>query len=622
VRVFSAPFGEFQHKLRNNKLFAELESGFPRVIGHTVAPGEAASWRASLPRLENALSLADLSGDVYITLEERIPYYSKRIDACLFGHTIDGQPQAVIVELKGWAEAVALDDGNVETYIGGKPRTALHPSEQANRYQEHLQDFRRAFQGPDRFGLAACAYCHNYPGIIPDEGLFHPQFDALRECSPTFGEHDAEILARYLNVRLRRGHGAPVLERYDRFGVGPSKSLIEYAGQMIQEQSVFRLLDDQVAANNAILRAVRNSSKAYGKHVFLVRGGPGTGKSVIALNVLGEMIRKELEVYLVSGSAAFTYGVRRILGSRLAGQIKFTDAFWNTIPNSIDALVIDEAHRIRNKSEPKVPGPQRPKINQVEELIRAAHITVFFVDENQIISPKEVGEPALIRETAKRMGAKYEEFNLVGQFRCHGSATYVEWLDDMLGLADAPKELKLVTPTGFRFKLVESPHELLAEIRALNAAHPNTARLLAGWCWPWSDPLPDRLVDDIQIGDFHFPWESKNNKRPPPGIPEAKHWAIDQAGVDQAGTVYSVQGFETQHVGAIFGPDLVVRNGRWLAQPKMNYSNSLRKKPPDVALPYLKRIYRTLLSRPMESCSVFCTDAETQAYLASRLLPV
>jgi DUF2075 family protein len=130
------------------------------------------------------------------------------------------------------------------------------------------------------------------------------------------------------------------------------------------------------------------------------------------------------------------------------------------------------------------------------------------------------------------------------------------------------------------------------------------------------------LVDDIQIGDFHFPWESKNNKRSPPGIPEAKHWAIDPAGVDQAGTVYSVQGFETSHVGVIFGPDLVVRNGTWFAQPEMNYSNGLRKRSPDDALPYLKRIYRTLLSRPMESCSVFWMDAETEAYIASRQLRV
>jgi DUF2075 family protein len=192
----------------------------------------------------------------------------------------------------------------------------------------------------------------------------------------------------------------------------------------------------------------------------------------------------------------------------------------------------------------------------------------------------------------------------------------------MLGLTDDPKDLRLVTPTSFKFMLVESPQKLLAEIKEINSAHPNTARLLAGWCWPWSDPLPDRLVNDIQVGDFQFPWESKNNRRPPMGIPEAKHWAVDPAGVNQAGTVYSVQGFETQHVGVILGLDLVFRKGRWIAQPEKNYSNSLRKKTPEIVLPYIKRIYRTLLTRPMASCSVFCMDAETKAYIEGRLIKI
>ncbi len=207
-----------------------------------------------------------------------------------------------------------------------------------------------------------------------------------------------------------------------------------------------------------------------------------------------------------------------------------------------------------------------------------------------------------------------------GKFRSNGSASYLEWLDDVLQLAPAARDLKLVVPTGFNFKLVDSPHELLAEVQAKNAAKSNTARLLAGWCWKWSDPLPDGLVDDIQIGDFRFPWESKNGKRPPPGIPEAKHWAIDPAGVGQAGTVYSVQGFEMDHVGVIIGPDLVMRDGKWIAAPAKNYSNSLRRKTPEIALPYIKRIYRTLLSRPTQSCSVYCCDEETKKYLADRII--
>jgi hypothetical protein len=621
MRVFSASLEEFQDRLVANDLFRDMEAAFARVAGHTAARSETTAWRASLPRLEAALRLAKLRGDVHVTLEERVPYFSKRIDACLFGHTDAGDPHAVIVELKGWGDAVALDSGNVETFVGGAQREEPHPSAQAQGYQRHLEDFRRAFQGNDRIGLASCAYCHNYPGIVPDEGLFHPQFDALRTTTPTFGERDAALLARYLEARLKRGHGTPVIEAYDRAGIGPSQSLVDHAGAMIREQNVFRLLDDQIAANNEILRAIGRASERSRKQVVLVRGGPGTGKSVLALNALGELLRRGFaEVYLVSGSAAFTHGLRRVLGERLAAQVRFTDFFWNAAPDSIDALVIDEAHRIRVKSEPKVKGHLRPTIGQVDELIRASRLTVFFVDENQIISPTEVGEPGLIEAAAKRQGATFHAFTLSGQFRCNGSVSYLKWLDDVLGLGESDRGLRLVVPVGFDFEIVDRPEDLLDWIQASNATKPNSARLLAGWCWKWSDPLPDRLVEDIQIGAFRFPWEAKNGKRPPPGIPEARYWALEPAGVGQAGTVYSVQDFEMDHLGVIIGPDLFVRSGTWMADPTKNFSNALRRKPPAVALPYIQRIYRTLLSRPMRSCRVYCTDAETREYLGSRLL--
>ena len=622
MRVFSGAMQEFSKQLLTNELFLSLDRNYPRVVGRSAAPSERNSWRASLPRLEHALRLANVPIDTFITLEERIPYFGKRMDACLFGHANNGSPYVVITELKAWGDALATPEGNVRTVIGGSPQDEPHPSVQVHGYHEHLEDFLRAFQGGERLGLASCAYCHNYPGIIPDEGLFHPQFDSIRQESPTFGEHDAEILARYLNARLVGGRGQEVMSAYDEGGIGPSKSLIEHAGRMIQEQNVFRLLDEQIAANNAILRAVAGATSSTEKHVILVRGGPGTGKSVIALNALGEILRRELKVFLVTGSSAFTYGMRQVLGRRLEALVRFTDFFWDAEENSADVLVIDEGHRIRAKSVPRVAKGLRPKISQVEELMRVAKVSVFFVDENQIISPEEVGEPGLIRETAWQLRADFKEFHLVSQFRCNGSDAYLTWLDDLLGLTDTPQNLKLAVPDGFDFKVMKSPHELLEEVREKNRRAPTAARLLAGWCWPWSDPLPDRLVDDVVIGDFHFPWESKSHKKPPLGVPEARYWAIDPAGVNQAGTVYSVQGFEMQHVGVIIGPDLVNRQGSWVADPRRNFSNALRTQPPSVALPYIKRIYRTLMSRGMQSCSVYCLDEETRRYFEDSLIQV
>ena len=175
-------------------------------------------------------------------------------------------------------------------------------------------------------------------------------------------------------------------------------------------------------------------------------------------------------------------------------------------------------------------------------------------------------------------------------------------------------------PGAFDFDVMESPHDVLAWVRYRNSSEPNLARLMAGWCWPWSDPRADgTLVDDIVIGDFAFPWELKNGKKGERGIPEAKHWAVDPAGAEQAGTVYSVQGFEFRQVGILMGPDLVSREGRWVAEPRANFRNGIRAKSPEVASVFLRRIYRTLLTRPLRSVRVYSVDAETRAFLRSRI---
>lgn len=622
MRVLGTTLGDFRQYLASGDLFKQLQDEYPRVVGHTAAPNEANSWLTSLPQLDTVLSRAQLPSDVWVDIEETIPYYSQRIDVKLFGHDGLGLPHVVIVELKAWSQVAAMPNGNVETVVGGSPQSLSHPSMQARGYHEHLEDFCVALHNSNSpIHLSSCAYCYNYAGSDPDDGLFHAQFAEDRRHSPVFGGRDKQQLAAFLWQRLARGGGRTVVERFDGEGIAPSKKLIEHANEMIQKQRVFKLLDAQVAANNGIVHAIMRATAQTHKRVILVRGGPGTGKSVIALNAFGEALRKQLEVYLVTGSGAFTASMRELLGRRLSGKVRYTDFFWNFEPDSIDVMVVDEAHRIRTKSVPKVMGHLRPTIPQIDELIRASKVLVLFADENQIISPNEVGEPHTFRAAAKRCKAILEEFVLTAQFRCDGSEAYLEWLDDMLQLSEVDRGLKLATPAGFDFRLVDSPQALLARVQRFNAAETNSSRLLAGWCWPWSSPNADgSLVDDIVIGDFRFPWEAKNNSQPAPGIPTAKLWAIVPAGANQAGTVYSMQGFETKHAGVIFGPDLVVRGGKWVADPRRNFSNDLRGRSPGVALPYLKRIYRTLLSRSMSSCSVYCVDDETRHYLESRLI--
>jgi uncharacterized protein len=185
MRVYRSMLKEFQQKLVTNELFDDLASNYPNVVGRSVSAIEAHSWRASLPRLEGILRLAALPEDSWITVEERVPYFAKRIDVALFGHDGNGRPNIVIVELKAWTVVSALDNENVRTHIAGNLVSEPHPSLQVHGYHEHLKDFCRAFQSDAPIRLSSCAYCHNYSGLSPDHGLFHPQFDGIRSVSPT-----------------------------------------------------------------------------------------------------------------------------------------------------------------------------------------------------------------------------------------------------------------------------------------------------------------------------------------------------------------------------------------------------------------------------------------------------
>ena len=668
------PVVDFFRSVKTNRIFTDLDQAFFSATGRSVGPGERASWFGSLPRLSGALELAGLPDSTFIGLEVQIPYYSERIDAVLYGHDAAGDALAVLVELKQWSAVDLTDDGRLAVAMRNGLVQLAHPSFQVDGYRRHLTNFVRAFHNRPVVRVDCCVYAHNYPGR---EGpLFDPQYSDVMVQAPVFCAMDAEALAGYMKARLGEDRGAEVVDRVRREGFAPSRLLIENASEMIRRQDVFTMLDEQIPAQQSIVRAMNDAIRSKGKSIVLVEGGPGTGKSVIALDALGHAIRKKQVVHLVSGSAAFTHGMRRLLGPELAPLVRFTDFFWEHGESSVDVLIVDEAHRIRAKSVPKVVAARRPKISQLEELVRAARVTVLFMDTNQIIQPDESGDPTEVAALAARLGIRLTRHRLRAQFRCDGSNEYLRWADALFDLTVEdlqsvksypvpaslspresgrglpkqvaveprrlpgghvlevreatlayPSEIVQITESGslrspatFDFDVLDSPHDLLAWVRSKNVAEPNSARLTAGWCWPWSDPLPDgSLVNDIVIGDFTFPWELKSGKRGKPGVPEAKYWAVDPGGADQAGTVYSVQGFEFRHVGVIMGPDLVIRANKWEANPRANCRNGLRAKPPHVASIYLRRIYRTLFTRPLRGLRVFSVDLETRDFLRSKL---
>jgi len=174
----------------------------------------------------------------------------------------------------------------------------------------------------------------------------------------------------------------------------------------------------------------------------------------------------------------------------------------------------------------------------------------------------------------------------------------------------------------FTVQVADSPHELENVLQAkLDAGY--AARMSAGFCWPWSNPNPDgSLVADVVVGDWSRPWNLRGD-RAVGGAPPSALWATDPAGFGQVGCVYTAQGFEYDWNGVILGPDLVWRNGGWVAERSANKDPNLRSRSavPDQDFERLVRnVYKVLLTRGMIGTVIYSTDAETRAMLRS-LIP-
>jgi len=259
----------------------------------------------------------------------------------------------------------------------------------------------------------------------------------------------------------------------------------------------------------------------------------------------------------------------------------------------------------------------------VDELIRAAKVSVFFIDDIQVVRPGEVGSSTLIMDAAARAGARLYEHELEAQFRCAGSEEFVNWVENTFEIR--PAQPVLLDPEGeFDFDVVDSPEELEGLMRA-RAQEGYSARLTAGFCWKWSDPRPDgTLESDVKIDAWSMPWNAKPDAgKLAKGIPKASHWVRDPGGIDQVGCVYTAQGFEYDFAGVIFGRDLVWRPRKgWIGQPEFSQDSVVRRgavKEPDRFTELVKNTYRVLLTRGLRGCYVYFEDEQTRDFVLSRV---
>ena len=610
--VYVSSKAEFIDDVRSNIIDEKIHESFQRHLGRHVGQQEVSSWRNSMMYMSHVLADEAIPLDAGVAIEYTIPQSNKRIDFILTGRGDNKQDTAIIVELKQWESVKTTKlDGIVVTFIGRAEREMTHPSYQAWTYAALLEDFNDTVQ-TENISLHPCAYLHN---CISDNEINDPFYDVYTRKAPAFLKKDSHKLAEFIKKYVKYGDSGGIMYRIDKGRIRPSKNLADKLVSLLKGNQEFLMIDDQKIAYETAL-ALASKSTVKEKNVLIVDGGPGTGKSVVAVNLLIALTNKQLVAqYVTKNAAPRAVYVSKLTGSFTRSHIdnlfKGSGSYTDTEANDFDVLIVDEAHRLNEKSGMY----QNMGENQIKELIHSAKFSVFFIDEDQRVTLRDIGEKETIRKWARHLGANVHELELQSQFRCNGSDGYLAWIDNAMQIRKTANET--LQGINYDFRVFDTPNELKNAILSKNKIN-NKARLVAGYCWNWISKNDESKKDIvIQEHNFAMRWNLAS---------DGNLWILKPESVNEVGCIHTCQGLETDYIGVIIGPDFVVRNGLVVTNPEkrartdasikgyrtlLSENAELAKQKVDTII---KNTYRTLMTRGMKGCYLFCTDEETNAW--------
>ena len=610
---------DFLKSVEEDSIAMQIEENILSKMGRHTAKPEFRSWENSLSYMYKVLNDSEIPEDAGIAIEFNIPQTAKRIDFMITGYDSNNLGNMVIVELKQWEDLEAVEtvdgvDALVDTYTGGSVRRVVHPSYQVWSYAQLIRDYNATVQDLN-IDVHPCACLHNYIRHENDP-LDAEQYQDYLEDAPAFTKGELPKLREFIKKSVKKGDKKEVLYLVDKGKIRPSKSLQDSIASMLKGNREFVMIDDQKVVYEEILRLSQQCMKDYKKRTIIVEGGPGTGKTVVAVNLLVELTQRDQMVQYVSKNSA----PRQVYSKKLKGEIKKSSvdnmfkgsgSYTECGTNVAHTLLVDEAHRLNEKSGVY----HNLGENQIKEIINTAYCSVFFIDESQRVTLEDIGSVAEIEKWAHELGSEITHMELKSQFRCNGSDGYLAWIDNVLDIREtANYDLEGI---DYDIRICDSPNEVRNIVFERNKPR-NAARLLAGYCWNWiKEGKAKTEVHDIKIGDFEMSWN----------LDSGEPFAIGETSVNEVGCIHTSQGLEFDYVGVIIGDDLRYENGKIVTDFTKRASTdqslkgikTLAKNNPEEAKrradEIIKNTYRTLMTRGMKGCYVYCIDKNLADYL-------
>ena len=534
-----------------NRIVDKIYDKYKEFFGRT-SETQLNSWKNYMKYMRGVLDDNEIPDNAGVAIEFNIPTTSKRIDFILSGRDNNRKDSVIIIELKQWETCNAVEgkDGIVSTFTGGGVREVAHPSYQALSYANLIKDFNETVQLDD-IGLYPCAFLHNYD-LRDNDPICSSQYQEYIKEAPMFGSNDFEKLRRFIKRYIVEGDDRELLYKIENGRIRPSKRLQDSLSKMLQGNKEFNMIDEQKVIYEDAIRIAIDTVSSNDKNVLVVQGGPGTGKSVLAINLLVELTKRNMTCFYVTKNAA----PRAVFRDKLKGTFKMayinnlfqgSGQFTEAEKNEVNVLVVDEAHRLNAKSGMF----QNLGENQIKEIINASNFSIFFIDEDQKVTLKDIGSVDEIKKYANELGAGIKIVELESQFRCNGSDGYLAWLDNVLEIRKTANYD--LDDFQYDFKVIDSPNDLRRLIEEKNSIN-NKSRLVAGYCWNWiSEGKNNSEVHDIVIPEYNFEmsWNLGNSQT----------WAIDPMSVNEVGCIHTCQGLEFDYVGVIIGDDIRYEDG-------------------------------------------------------------
>ncbi len=607
--AYCKTYNEFCRDINGGIIVSQIQAALNRSFSES----EQKAFRVSLGSVKNALSNVSIPPKAEVGLELTVPLTSKRIDFIIAGEDETHRKNVVIVELKQWDKVQHTDMSDI-VLLGSEER--VHPSWQAFSYGTTITNFNEYIE-ENPVNVYTCCFLHDYKTEYTNEIKNEVYAEGLKRA-PAFISDEWVKFAGFISGKIQRESDVNLLYEISNGRIRPSKFLVDCLSESLNGNSKIELIDQQRVAFSNIKLEIKKALKTNDRKVIIVKGGAGTGKSLIALHLLGDLHRQGKTAFYVAKSSYIKESYSKmltrnipdykILRTLFRGSGDFHKENFN-MDKQFDCLIVDEAHRLTEKTKVSFMFYGE---NQIQEIIHASKVSVFFIDETQQIDIKDFGTIENIKRAAEAEGAliiEDEKYVLKSQFRCNGSDEYINWVESTL--YDRPIE-EMTTPMDYELRIFDSLTDMQAAIRKKNEECDNPCRMLSGDVFPWIS-MNDKTAIDINIGDFHAQWN------------RSKYFAVDPKSVDEVGCIHTSQGMEFEYVGLIVGDDLLYRDGHVVTDYTRHPEGSGEFKRPHQRKPnpedaqildrIIRNTYKVLFTRGQKGLYLYVMDPALREFL-------